>query len=76
MKRNKRQRAQQALLLNSLTIAAMGGLAAAIFLPLAWAERGFAGGIGGEWVLIICALIAGDYLYDALVEPVVFGRGI
>lgn len=69
----KRKRALQALTLNTLTLALTGGLAAAIFLPMAWAERGFAGGIGGEWILIIGAFILGDYLYDAVVAPVVFG---
>jgi len=32
-----------------------GGLAASWALPYAWSERGYRGGIGGEWLLIICA---------------------
>lgn len=31
-------------------------------LPAAWAERGYMGGIGGEWLLILLAGAAGGWL--------------
>lgn len=31
-------------------------------LPAAWAERGYRGGIGGEWLLILLAGVAGGWL--------------
>ena len=31
-------------------------------LPAAWAERGYMGGIGGEWLLILLAGVAGGWL--------------
>lgn len=31
-------------------------------LPAAWAERGYMGGIGGEWLLILLAGVAGGWV--------------
>ena len=31
-------------------------------LPAAWAERGYTGGVGGEWLLILLAGAAGGWL--------------
>ena len=56
-----------------LTIICTAALTASVVLPMAWAERGFAGGFGGEWLLIGAALVAGDYLYDRLVGGALHG---
>ena len=51
----------------------LGGLVATKLLPYAWAERGFRGGIGGEWVLVGCAMWLGWYLYREVLQPILDG---
>ena len=47
-------------LLLPLESAAVCAMAMALWvLPIAWAERGWRGGIGGEWLLILLAGAAG-----------------
>lgn len=50
-----------------------GGYAATLLLPGAWAERGYRGGIGGEWALILAAAWAGAYLYRLGLRRLIFG---
>lgn len=46
--------------------AALGALLAATWvLPAAWVERGYPGGIGGEWLLIIAAGWLGGWVCHA-----------
>lgn len=51
---------------NLLLVAEVGlvcAMATALWaLPAAWAERGYMGGIGGEWLLILLAGAAGGWL--------------
>lgn len=51
---------------NLLLVAEVGlvcSMATALWaLPAAWAERGYMGGIGGEWLLILLASAAGGWL--------------
>lgn len=53
-------------IVNILLAVEMGlvcAMAAALWaLPAAWAERGYMGGIGGEWLLILLAGVAGGRL--------------
>lgn len=37
-------------------------------LPAAWAERGYMGGIGGEWLLILLAGAAGGWLTTKVLQ--------
>ena len=60
-------------LLHLLFALATSTTAASILLPMAWAERGFCGGIGGEWMLIIAAAFVGSHLFDRLVGGAVNG---
>ena len=54
----------------------VGGLVAVKLLPYAWAERGFRGGIGGEWVLVGCAMWLGWYLYREVLQPILDGGAV
>lgn len=51
---------------NLLLVAEVGlvcAMATALWaLPAAWAERGYMGGVGGEWLLILLAGAAGGWL--------------
>lgn len=51
---------------NLLLVAEVGmvcAMAVALWaLPAAWAERGYMGGIGGEWLLILLAGVAGGWV--------------
>ena len=51
---------------NLLLVAEVGlvcAMATALWaLPAAWAERGYTGGVGGEWLLILLAGAAGGWL--------------
>lgn len=48
--------------------AVLGALLAATWaLPAAWAERGYQGGFGGEWLLILAAGWLGGWVCHALI---------
>ena len=44
-------------------------------LPAAWAERGYMGGIGGEWLLILLAGAAGEWLTAQVLKILEGGDG-
>ena len=44
-------------------------------LPAAWAERGYMGGIGGEWLLILLAGAAGGWLTVQVLKILEGGDG-
>ena len=44
-------------------------------LPAAWAERGYMGGIGGEWLLILLAGAAGGWLTAQVLKILEGGDG-
>lgn len=44
-------------------------------LPAAWAERGYMGGIGGEWLLILLAGFGGGWLANLLLKILEGGDG-
>lgn len=44
-------------------------------LPTAWAERGYMGGIGGEWLLILLAGAAGGWLTAQVLKILEGGDG-
>lgn len=48
-----------------------GGGMAARTLPGAWAWRGYCGGFGGEWLLIILATAVGGWLGGSLADLVI-----
>lgn len=51
-------------------------MAAALWaLPAAWAERGYMGGIGGEWLLILLAGAAGGWLTVKVLKVLEGGDG-
>ena len=51
-------------------------MAAALWaLPTAWAERGYMGGIGGEWLLILLAGAAGGGLTAQVLKILEGGDG-
>ena len=52
-------------------------MAAALWaLPAAWAERGYMGGIGGEWLLILLAGVAGGRLTAWVLKILEGGDGM
>lgn len=61
-------------------LAAEAGLVCAMVtalwaLPAAWAERGYMGGIGGEWLLILLAGAAGGWLTAKVLKVLEGGDG-
>jgi len=46
-----------------------GGTMAVHLLPAAWAARGFRGGIGGEWLLILLAAAVGGWIGWGIIKP-------
>ena len=45
-------------------------------LPAAWAERGYMGGVGGEWLLILLAGAAGGWVAARALKTLEGGDGI
>lgn len=63
-------------LLLPLEAAAVCAMAMALWvLPIAWAERGWRGGIGGEWLLILLAGAAGGWLTAQVLKILEGGDG-
>ena len=64
----------------NILLAAEAGLVCAMAvalwaLPAAWAERGYMGGIGGEWLLILLAGAAGGWLTAQVLKILEGGDG-
>ena len=65
-KRNKRRAGAKWAMLYVYCMFAVGGLTAAWALPCAWMERGYRGGVGGEWVLVFFAAYLGFELAEKI----------